>query len=42
MLRRSLAGLPGAVAGLETLGIDPERRAETLAVSDFVNLARLL
>jgi 16S rRNA (adenine1518-N6/adenine1519-N6)-dimethyltransferase len=42
MLRRSLAGLPGAVAALETLGIDPERRAETLAVDDFVALARLL
>ena len=42
MLRRSLAGMPGAVEALETLGIDPERRAETLAVSDFVNLARLL
>jgi 16S rRNA (adenine1518-N6/adenine1519-N6)-dimethyltransferase len=42
MLRRSLAGLPGAVEALETLGIDSERRAETLAVSDFVALARLL
>ena len=42
MLRRALAGLPGAVAALETLGIDTERRAETLAVGDFVNLARLL
>jgi len=42
MLRRSLAGLNGAVEALETLGIDPERRAETLAVADFVNLARLL
>ncbi len=42
MLRRSLAGLPGAVGALETLGIDPERRAETLAVGDFVAIARLL
>jgi 16S rRNA (adenine1518-N6/adenine1519-N6)-dimethyltransferase len=42
MLRRSLASLPGAVEALETLGIDSERRAETLAVSDFVALARLL
>src|SRR5205085_10104855 len=42
MLRRSLAGLPGAVAALEALGIEPERRAETLAVSDFVALTRLL
>ena len=42
MLRRSLAGLPGAVAALEALGIDPERRAETLAVADFVAVARVL
>jgi 16S rRNA (adenine1518-N6/adenine1519-N6)-dimethyltransferase len=42
MLRRSLAGVNGAVEALEMLGIDPERRAETLAVADFVNLARLL
>jgi 16S rRNA (adenine1518-N6/adenine1519-N6)-dimethyltransferase len=42
MLRRSLASLPGAIEALETLGIDSERRAETLAVSDFVALARLL
>ena len=42
MLRRSLAGLPGAVEALETLGIDPERRAETLAVRDFVAIAKLL
>jgi 16S rRNA (adenine1518-N6/adenine1519-N6)-dimethyltransferase len=42
MLRRSLAGLPGAVEALEALGIDPARRAETLAVADFVAVARLL
>jgi len=42
MLRRSLAGLPGAIEALATLGIDSERRAETLAVADFVALARLL
>lgn len=42
MLRRSLAGLPGAVEALETLGINSERRAETLTVADFVSLARLL
>ncbi len=42
MLRRSLAALPGALDALETLGIDPERRAETLAVGDFVAIARLL
>jgi 16S rRNA (adenine1518-N6/adenine1519-N6)-dimethyltransferase len=42
MLRRSLASLPAALEALETLGIDPERRAETLAVEDFVEIARLL
>ena len=42
MLRRSLASIPGALATLETLGIDPERRAETLEVEDFVALARAL
>jgi 16S rRNA (adenine1518-N6/adenine1519-N6)-dimethyltransferase len=41
MLRRSLAGLPGAVEALEALGIDTERRAETLTVGDFVEIARL-
>jgi 16S rRNA (adenine1518-N6/adenine1519-N6)-dimethyltransferase len=42
MLRRSLASVPGALQALETLGIDPERRAETLTVTDFVAVARLL
>ncbi len=42
MLRRSLAGLPGALAALERLGIDPERRAETLSVDEFVAIAREL
>jgi 16S rRNA (adenine1518-N6/adenine1519-N6)-dimethyltransferase len=42
MLRRSLAGLPGAVDALTRLGIDPERRAETLGVADFVAIAREL
>jgi 16S rRNA (adenine1518-N6/adenine1519-N6)-dimethyltransferase len=42
MLRRSLAALPGALEALAALGIDPERRAETLAVADFVAVARLL
>jgi 16S rRNA (adenine1518-N6/adenine1519-N6)-dimethyltransferase len=42
MLRRSLASLPGALEALETLGIDSERRAETLDVADFVAIARLL
>jgi 16S rRNA (adenine1518-N6/adenine1519-N6)-dimethyltransferase len=42
MLRRSLASLPGAIEALETLGIDPERRAETLSVADFTAVARAL
>ena len=42
MLRRSLASLPRALDALEELGIDPERRAETLAVEDFVTIARRL
>ncbi|MDD3798058.1 MAG: 16S rRNA (adenine(1518)-N(6)/adenine(1519)-N(6))-dimethyltransferase RsmA [Novosphingobium sp.] len=42
MLRQSLKGLPGAVEALETLSIDPQRRAETLSVAEFVALAREL
>ncbi len=42
MLRQSLKGLPGAVDALETLGIDPARRAETLSVGEFTAIARAL
>ena len=42
MLRQSLKGLPGALEALEGLGIDPQRRAETLDVEEFVSLARTL
>jgi 16S rRNA (adenine1518-N6/adenine1519-N6)-dimethyltransferase len=42
MLRQSLKGLPGALDALTDLGIAPERRAETLDVSEFVALARAL
>ena len=42
MLRQSLKGLPHAMAALESLGIDPTRRAETLSVEDFVGLAGAL
>ncbi len=42
MLRQSLKGLPGALEALETLGIDPQRRAETLSVEEFVSVARVL
>ncbi len=42
MLRQSLKGLPGALDAVETLGIDPQRRAETLAVEEFVAIARTM
>jgi 16S rRNA (adenine1518-N6/adenine1519-N6)-dimethyltransferase len=42
MLRQSLKGLPGALEALARLGIDPQRRAETLAVGEFVAIAREL
>ena len=42
MLRSTLKALPGALDALEKLSIDPQRRAETLSVDDFVQLARLL
>ncbi len=42
MLRQSLKGVSGAMAALEQLGIDPQRRAETLTVEEFVSIARLL
>ncbi len=42
MLRQSLKSVPGAVAALEEIGIDPTRRAETLSVDDFVAVAGAL
>ena len=42
MLRQSLKGMPGALAAMETLGIDSSRRAETVSVAEFVALARVL
>ncbi|MFC4593318.1 16S rRNA (adenine(1518)-N(6)/adenine(1519)-N(6))-dimethyltransferase RsmA [Sphingobium tyrosinilyticum] len=42
MLRQSLKGLPGALEALETVGIDPQRRAETVSVEEFVELARVI
>ena len=42
MLRQSLKGLPGALAALDALGIDPARRAEKLSVAEFVAIARTL
>lgn len=40
MLRQSLKSMPGAIAALEVLGIDAQRRAETLSVDEFVAIAR--
>jgi 16S rRNA (adenine1518-N6/adenine1519-N6)-dimethyltransferase len=42
MLRQSLKGLPGVNEALAALGIDPQRRAETLGIDEFVALARAL
>lgn len=40
MLRQSLKPIPGALDALERLGISAERRAETVSVEEFVELAR--
>ena len=42
MLRSSLKAVPGALDALGALGIDSERRAETVSVEQFVALARAL
>ena len=42
MLRSSLKAFPGALDALDKLGIDAQRRAETLSVDEFVQLARAL
>jgi 16S rRNA (adenine1518-N6/adenine1519-N6)-dimethyltransferase len=42
MLRQSLKGLPGALDALARVGIDPQRRAETVSVEEFVEVARIL
>lgn len=42
MLRSSLKSVPHAIDALGRLRIDPQRRAETLGVEDFVALAREL
>lgn len=42
MLRQSLRGVNGALDALEAEGIDPTRRAETVSVAEFVQLARRL
>jgi 16S rRNA (adenine1518-N6/adenine1519-N6)-dimethyltransferase len=42
MLRQSLKGLPGALDALQAVGIDERRRAETLSVAEFVEVARAM
>lgn len=42
MLRQSLKGLEGALEALAGVGIDAERRAETLSVEEFVAVARAM
>jgi 16S rRNA (adenine1518-N6/adenine1519-N6)-dimethyltransferase len=42
MLRQSLKGVEGAVDAAQALGIDPTRRAETVSVGEWVELARAL
>jgi len=42
MLRQSLKGLDGALEALAEVGIDAERRAETLTVEEFVSVARAM
>jgi 16S rRNA (adenine1518-N6/adenine1519-N6)-dimethyltransferase len=42
MLRSSLKQMPGAPEAAERIGIDLQRRAETVSVEEFVGLARAL
>jgi 16S rRNA (adenine1518-N6/adenine1519-N6)-dimethyltransferase len=42
MLRSSLKQVPGALEAAELLGIDAQRRAETVSVEEWVQLARAL
>ncbi|WP_380877793.1 ribosomal RNA small subunit methyltransferase A [Sphingomonas sp. DBB INV C78] len=42
MLRQSLKSVPGALDALAALEIDPQRRAETLSVDEFVAIARTI
>ena len=42
MLRSSLKKMPEAIEALQALGIDDQRRAETLSVGEFVAVARAL
>lgn len=42
MLRSSLKQMPGAIEAAEKVGIDPQRRAETVSVTEWIELARAL
>ncbi|WP_260580380.1 16S rRNA (adenine(1518)-N(6)/adenine(1519)-N(6))-dimethyltransferase RsmA [Sphingopyxis sp. PET50] len=42
MLRQSLKGMAGAIEALEVCEIDPTRRAETVTVAEWVELARVM
>jgi 16S rRNA (adenine1518-N6/adenine1519-N6)-dimethyltransferase len=42
MLRSSLKQMPGALEAAQTLGIDTQRRAETLSVEEWIAVARVL
>ena len=42
MLRQSLKAMLGALDALDQVGIDPARRAETLRIAEFVDLARVV
>ena len=42
MLRSGLKGMPGAFEAAERIGLDMQRRAETLSVDEWVSLARAL
>ena len=42
MMRSSLKQMPGALESAEQLGIDTQRRAETLSVDEWIALARSL
>lgn len=42
MLRSSLRQMPGALEAAQALGIDTQRRAETLSVEEWVSLAQAL
>ena len=42
MLRSSLRPVAGALEAAQSLGIDLQRRAETLGVDEWVKLARAL